>query len=290
MTALDTAAASDLFRRAPDRMIDVGAGQVAVRSVGSGPDVLFVHGWPVTGATYRTLLPYLAPHVRCHVVDLVGTGSSSYDATTPVSVHGHIEAVRRVVDELGLTDVTVVGHDSGGLIARHALAGDPRVRAFVLIDTEQPAGLTFRFKMFLWGRHLPGYGRVLGWLVGQRRLRRLPLVLGGAFDDRDLLDGEFDEFFLQPLHTDPVALGAAIRLLDSFDTADVTALADVHRRIDVPVHLIWGEHDPFFPVDRAREMVDTFPDARLTVIDGASLFAHEERPTDVAAALLQTVQ
>ena len=73
MTALDTAAASDLFRRAPDRMIDVGAGQVAVRSVGSGPDVLFVHGWPVTGATYRTLLPYLAPHVRCHVVDLVGT-------------------------------------------------------------------------------------------------------------------------------------------------------------------------------------------------------------------------
>ena len=35
----------------------------------------------------------------------------------------HIETVRRVVDRLGLNQVAVVGHDSGGLIARHALAG-----------------------------------------------------------------------------------------------------------------------------------------------------------------------
>lgn len=287
---LTAAEAADLFRRDPDRLIDVGAGKVAVRTVGTGPDVLFVHGWPVTGATYRTLLPHLTEHVTCHVIDLVGAGSSEYDERTPVSIDGHIEAVRRVVDELGLADVAVVGHDSGGMIARHALAGDARVRSMVMIDTEQPAGFTWRFKTFLYGRHLPGYGKMLGWLVGQRRLRRFPLVLGGAFVDNDLLDGEFDEFFLQPLHTDPVALGAAIRLLDSFDARYVNELADVHRRIDVPVHLVWGEHDPFFPVAAAREMVDTLADARLTVIDDASLFSHEERPAEVAAAILDTVQ
>ena len=165
---LTAAEAADLFRRAPDRMIDVGAGKVAIRTVGTGPDVLFVHGWPVSGATYRTLLPHLAEHVTCHVIDLVGAGSSEYDERTPVSIDGHIEAVRRVVDELGSTDVAVVGHDSGGMIARHALAGDTRVRSMVMIDTEQPAGFTWRFKTFLYGRHLPGYGKVLGWLVGQR--------------------------------------------------------------------------------------------------------------------------
>ena len=42
---------------------------------------------------------------------------------------------------------------------------------------------------------------MLGWVVGKRRLRRFPLVLGGAFVDNDLLDGEFDEFFLRPLAT-----------------------------------------------------------------------------------------
>lgn len=36
----------------------------------------------------------------------------------------------------------------------------------------------------------------------------------------------------------------------------------------------------------AHAMVDTFPDARLAVIEGAGLFAHEERPAEVTQALL----
>ena len=126
MPTLTADAASDLFRREPDRLLDVGAGEVALRSVGSGPDVLFVHGWPVSGATFRTLLPALAGHVTCHVIDLPGAGSSRFDAETPITVDRHIESVRRVVELLELDDVAVVGHDSGGMIARHALAGDPR--------------------------------------------------------------------------------------------------------------------------------------------------------------------
>jgi pimeloyl-ACP methyl ester carboxylesterase len=55
--------AADLFRREPDRFLDVGTGEVAYRRVGNGPDVLFVHGWPVSSATYRTLLPHLSEHV-----------------------------------------------------------------------------------------------------------------------------------------------------------------------------------------------------------------------------------
>ena len=77
-----------------------------------------------------------------------------------------------------------------------------------------------------------------------------------------------------------------MRLLRSFDARYVRELTDVHRRITVPVQLVWGDRDPFFPVAWAREMVDTFPDARLEVIEGAGLFAHEERPAEVAEALL----
>ena len=89
-TTLTAEAASDLFRQAPDRFLDVGAGEVALRSVGQGPDVLFVHGWPVSGATFRTLLPYLADHVTCHVIDLPGAGSSRFTADTPITVDQHI--------------------------------------------------------------------------------------------------------------------------------------------------------------------------------------------------------
>jgi haloalkane dehalogenase len=289
MSTLTAAQASDLFRRQPDGYLDVGAGQVAHRRVGSGPDVLFVHGWPVSGATFRLLLPHLVDHVTCHVIDLPGAGSSRFTDDTPISVAQHITSVRRVVDLLGLDDLAVVGHDSGGMIARHALAGDPRVRSMGMIDTEPAPGISFRFRSFLWSRYVPGIGRALGWVAGKPRLRRNGFVLGDAFADRSLLDGEFDEFFLRPLHTSAAHQRAAGRLLRTFDMNDVRRLAEVHRLIDVPVHLVWGEHDKFFPVRLARETVETFPNARLTVVPGAGLFAHEERPAEVAAALLPTL-
>lgn len=289
MTALTTADASNLFRKPPERFLDVGAGEVAYRRVGTGPDVLFVHGWPVSGATFRLLLPHLVEHITCHVIDLPGAGSSRFTTTTELTVAQHIETVRRVVDILEFTDVAIVGHDSGGLIARTAMVGDDRLRAMGLIDTEQiRSGLLF--KSFLAARHLPGVGRGLGWVAVQPKIRRHRLVFGGSFVDRSFLDGEFNEFFLQPLHDDPARLDAAAKVLKSFDFDYLRQLDAIHQRIDVPVQLVWGERDPFFPVKWAREMVATFPDAQLHVVGGAALFSHEERPAEVAAALLPTLR
>jgi len=287
--SITPAEATDLFRRPPDHVIDVDGVGVAHRRIGTGPDVLFVHGWPVSGATFRALLPHLVDHVTCHVLDLPGAGSSRFSADSPVSIDLHIRAVRAVVDELQLGSVAVVGHDSGGMIARHALAGDQRVRAFGLIDTEQTGGSSLLFRTFLSARHLPGFGAALGSATGRRRLRRSPLLLGGAFVDRSLLDGEFDELFLEPLRSSAAHRAAATRLLRSFRYQLVRDLADVHRRIDVPVQLVWGAEDPFFPVQRAEEMVGTFARASLAVVAGAALFAHEEKPAEVAAALLPTL-
>jgi pimeloyl-ACP methyl ester carboxylesterase len=285
MPTLSAAAASDLFRRAPDQFLDVGAGEVAYRRVGKGPDVLFVHGWPVSGATFRHLLPALSEHVTCHVLDLPGAGDSRFTSETTLTVDQHIATVRRVVDLLDLDEVAVVGHDSGGLIARHALTGDGRLRAMALLNTEQPR-LSWRFRSFVAVRHLPGIGGLLGWVAGRRRLRRNRFVLGSAFADRSLLDGEFDEFFLEPWHRSPARQAAAAAVLRSFDARHVHELEALHRRIDVPVQLVWGDRDPFFPLPWAQDMVATFPDARLEVIEGAGLFCHEERPAEVARALL----
>ena len=291
MTALTPARAADLFRSAPDRYVDVGNGQVAVRSVGTGPDVLLVHGWPVSGATWRRLLPALAPHVRCHVVDLVGAGSSRFDRTVRITVGGHAEAVRRVVDALGLTDVAVVGHDSGGLIARTALAGDPRVRAWGLVDTEQPQGAHWRFWSFLWIRYVPRFETLLARAVTSRRLRRNEFVLGSAFADRSLLDGEFEEFFLRPLRDDPERRWAAGQLARRFDLGALDRLADLHGRITVPTQLVWGARDPFFPLAWTREMLPGFGGpVDLHVVEQGRLFVHEEFPDEVAAALLPALQ
>ena len=286
-TALTAEAASDLFRREPDRFLDVGAGEVALRSVGHGPDVLFVHGWPVSGATFRTLLPYLADHVTCHVIDLPGAGSSRFTADTPLTVEQHIQSVRRVARPPG---------------ARRRRGGRARQRR----DDRPPRP----------GRRSPGAGDgpdqhraaarpELALQVVPRRsgtCRASGARSAGWWDNRGCDATRSCSATRSPTPTCSTASStssssgrsttrtsandAAIRLLRSFDGRYVRELADVHRRIAVPVQLVWGDQDPFFPVAWAREMVDTFPDARLDVIEGAGLFAHEERPAEVAEALL----
>lgn len=287
MPTLTRSDATELFRRPPHRHIDVGNGQVAVRSVGSGPDVVFVHGWPASGATFRGLLPHLTPHLRCHVLDLAGAGDSRFDHDGKFGIVDHAAALRRTIDALGLEDIAVVGHDSGGLIARIALAGDPRVRGWGLIDTEQPQGASVRFRSFLAIRHVPGFEHLLARVVNSRRLRRHKFVLGDCFSDRSLLDGEFAEFFLRPLAENPRRRRAAGDFGRQFDLATFDALADLHRRIRVPVRLVYGGCDPFFPQTWTREMTGTFGGpVHLHIVDRGKLFTHEEFPDETAQTLL----
>ena len=143
MSTMTATEASDLFRREPDRFLDVGAGEAAYRVVGTGPDVLFVHGWPVSSATFRLLLPHLVDHVTCHLIDLPSAGSSRFDADTPMSIRQHIETVRRVVDLRVVSDETWTGN--------RTLAGGLLIEPLVTVDlvncglTLQPSELPYRF-------------------------------------------------------------------------------------------------------------------------------------------------
>lgn len=157
------------------------------------------------------------------------------------------------------------------------MAGDAWLSATGLIDTEQPQGMSWRFKMFLAGRKMPGFGAALGWLAGKPALRRNGFVLGDAFVDRSLLDGEFDEFFLRPLAEDPARRAATMAVLRTFEPRYVHELGALHRRIDVPVQMVWGVEDKFFPLQWAGRW-STFADARLTEVPGAGLFSHEDAP------------
>lgn len=286
MTHLDATQATELFRAPPNRHIDVGEGAVAYRRCGTGPDVLFVHGWPVSGSTFRSLLPFLAPHVTCHVIDLVGAGQSRFDRTTRIDLAQHVLSIRRVIDALALKSYAVVGHDSGGMMARHAVAGDPRLRSMALVDTEQPRGLSARFRQFIAMGKLPGFEHMLAWAGMQSGLRKNRFLLGDCFTDRSLLGGTFEEFVLAPLRDDAERRWAAGAFMRAWDDRFVEELEAVHAKIDVPVQLVWGEDDPFFPLAWAREMLETFSNAQLHVVPGTKLFCHEEKPEEVANAML----
>jgi len=102
------------------------------------------------------------PHRYIRIGD-AGAGSSRFSRDSKISVDTHIEAVRAVVDALGLESVIAVGHDSGGPIARHAPAADLRLAGMILFNTEQSPGPTPAFKRFTSASKLPFFEHILGW-------------------------------------------------------------------------------------------------------------------------------
>ncbi|MET7400150.1 haloalkane dehalogenase [Dactylosporangium sp. NPDC005572] len=110
----------------------------------AGPPVLLLHGEPSWSFLYRKLIPILvAAGLRAIVPDLIGFGRS--DKPAEIGDHSyarHVEWVRRFAFEvLGLTGVTLVGQDWGGLIGLRLVAEHPeRFARVVAANTGLPTG------------------------------------------------------------------------------------------------------------------------------------------------------
>lgn len=265
--------------------LDVGSARLAYRRTGAGPDVVLVHGWPLHGETFRAIVPHLAPRFTCHVLDLPGTGRSEWTAETPITLRAHAAAVVRAIELLGLARVAFVGHDSGAAVARLAAAElGPRCFGLVLGNTEIPGYRPPALVAFVRLAKLPGGWKLLPLILRSRWLRRSGLGFGGCFHDRRLIEGEFASLFVEPLLASPRVAAGQLALVRQFDWSVIDGMAATHARITAPVSLLWGTDDPWFPLARARGMVDQFPGgAELVELSGGKLFVHEERPAEWAA-------
>jgi pimeloyl-ACP methyl ester carboxylesterase len=102
-------------------------------SPGDGPPVLALHGLTSTSEVWRALADAL-PGTRIVAPDLPGRGGS-VDVRVGPGLAGHAAAVVRLADELGLDEVTVVGHSMGAFLGPLVAAGlGGRARRVVLLD------------------------------------------------------------------------------------------------------------------------------------------------------------
>jgi haloalkane dehalogenase len=273
--------------------LEIGPHRLAYRRAGHGPDLVFIHGWPLHSATFRAIVPLLAADYTCHLLDLPSAGLSQSAAGADRGFRSTLGVVSEAIDRLGLQRYAFVAHDSGGMLARHIAAGDARVAGLVLGDTELPGFHPPALRMLSLLAQSSLGPSVLRTTIRIGALRRSTAVgFGGAFADLSLLDGEFFELFLAPVVESNAATARTLEPIRDY-RALVDELAGVHARIRAPVQLIWGTHDPVFPLSRAREMAKQFAgDVRLDTLEGGKLFAHEEQPerfAQIARTFLQAV-
>lgn len=124
------------------RQISANGARFHVASMGSGPLVLLLHGFPTFWWTWREVMPALAEAgYTAAAMDLRGFGGSDhpprgYDPyTTSLDVAG-------VIRSLGAADATIVGHGWGGFLAWTVGSLRPTVaRSIVPVSMAHPRRL-----------------------------------------------------------------------------------------------------------------------------------------------------
>lgn len=279
------------------RHVTANGARFRVATVGTGPLVLFLHGFPEFWWAWRhQLTPVAAAGFRAVAMDLRGYGGSDkpprgYD---PLTLSADVAGV---VGALGSRDAVLVGHGWGGYVAwTAAITQLGCVRALVAVGSPHPAEL-LRLSDVLRNRAAVSHlgAMQVPWIPERRimssdyigRHLRAWTAPGSAFPT----DAEVERY-REALAVWP-APHCAVEyhrwLLRSRARPDGRAFAARMRaRISVPVLQVRGSHDPVVSLRATHASARRVSAAhRVEEIDGAGHFVHEERPAAFTEVLVR---
>lgn len=142
--AAQTAAAQDLESKIKDGYADSNGVKIHYATMGSGPLVVMIHGFPDYWYTWRHQMEGLADRFQVVAIDQRGynlsdkpAGQANYDMRLLV---GDVIAV---IKHLGRDNAIIVGHDWGGVVAWSLAMNAPQfVSKLVILNLPHPRGLS----------------------------------------------------------------------------------------------------------------------------------------------------
>ena len=264
------------------KYLDLHGERIAYLDEGSGEAIVLLHGLAGSSDTWRSLIGPLSRKYRVVAPDLLGHGNST-KPRTDYSLGALSVLIRDVLNELGITRATFVGHSLGGGIAMQFVYQHPDyVQRLVLINS---GGLGPDVGMLLRLASLPGAELVLPIIAAKRLLdpgeRVWSLMRKAGIQSprgeemwrhyRSLSDGPTRQAFLRTVRG----------VIDHRGQA-VSALNRLNTRMNFPVMAIWGDRDAMIPVAHAYAAQQVRPDVRVEVLTDVGHFPHAERPAEVA--------
>ncbi|MCA2245338.1 MULTISPECIES: alpha/beta fold hydrolase [Mycobacterium] len=263
------------------KFLDLHGDRVAYRDEGDGEVLLLIHGMAGSSETWRSVIPRLSKKFRIVAPDLLGHGQSA-KPRTDYSLGAFAVWLRDFLDELGVSQATVVGHSLGGGVAMQFVYQHPDYAERLILISSGGLGPDVGWVLRLLSA--PGAELVLPIIaptpvlsVGNK-LRSL-LRSAGIQSPRgaemwsaysSLSDGQTRQSFLRTLRSVVDYRGQA-----------VSALNRLSLREDLPVMAIWGERDGIIPVDHAYAAHEARTDARLEILPDVGHFAQVEAPDQV---------
>ena len=219
--------------------------EIYYKDWGQGPVVTLSHGWPLNSDAWGIQMQFLAENgFRVIAHDRRGHGKSAQTATRN-DMDGYADDLAELIEALGLHDITMVGHSTGGgevarYIGRH---GTARVVKAVLLgavppvmlkSAENPEGLAIEL--------FDGLRRDI--LANRSQFYRdfaIPFY-GANRPGANVPQSLLDEFWL-------VSMQAGLKNAhDSIKAFGETDFTEDLKRFDVPTLVVHGEDDQIVPI------------------------------------------
>ena len=135
------------------------------------PPMLCIHGGGAHGHWFDYVAPGFTPDYHVRALDLRGHGESDW-AEPPVYTFDHYASdVARVVEQLDLRDLVLIGHSMGGMVSLVYAATHPaRLSKLVVVDTRTLMSADRIARMREFGARPPSSYPTRGELVERYRL------------------------------------------------------------------------------------------------------------------------
>ena len=251
----------------------------------SHPPVLFVHGILVDHRLWLRVADVLATNgFRCILPDLpLGSHTTpvSDDALrTPALV---AELLHDFMVSLDLTDVTLVGNDTGGGLSQLLVDAHPeRVGRLVLTNCDAFEQFPpFPFNIVFAAMRGPRLIRALAGPMRIPAIRHSPLGYGLLLNRDDALTASW----IAPCISDPRIAQNLATLLRGVRATDLTDVATRLPRFDRPVTVVWGMADRSFTPALGRRLAALFPNSTWIEVPGARTFVSLDAPQAVVDAI-----
>lgn len=236
--------------------------RVRIARKGSGPPLIFLHGYPENLHIWDGVIDALSTEFECLAFDWPGLGDSDEwpGGTTPAHLAGRL---LKLLNHWKIAKATIIGMDMGGQPAMVFAAKYPEraaglvvLNSLVLGDVKTSWEIAllrkYGFNRFIL-RHFP---RLVFWRAEHTFLRagaRLPPDLRAEFW-RCFRRAEVREFL--------------VRMCAGYQ-GTLARLPDYYATIAAPALILWGENDVHFPLVQGQRLHTLIPKSQLKIIPAA---------------------
>lgn len=274
-----TANVLEALNRLPhhEQSYDNGTVSIHYRRYGSGPSIIFLHGFPDTGLTYHHQIAEFAKDYTVFVPTLRGFPPSSVPASADCyAIPELVGDIVALLDHLGLHAAHIVGHDWGGVVLQaFSLFHPERIKSLTLLNSPVLQPFLINLQSDPEQQKLSEYTLAYhAYKPGDEK--------NEDFVVRNIRDPEWRARVAEYLKTSPIdgmlsyyKMGYPAPPYGAPPPEDVSAF--IYR---VPTLIIWGLDDPYFSPKHLNNLWNWFElSYRFVSVPGAGHWVHQDAPT-----------